>query len=133
MCLRTSAYTFACVHAYIMNGHTYMNVWKCTCKCVHTHVCIHVCVYIQHVCVYIHTHKHDDIQCTKSQIRISLSVEPDAKRLGLKELKSIPRTGPLCFCTRATNGSPCTVQIWAAVPQYQYSLFIHFCFLFFFI
>ena len=38
----------------------------------------------------------------------------------------MPRTGPLCFCTRETSGSPCTVHGWAAVPQYQYSLFIYF-------
>ena len=43
----------------------------------------------------------------KSQIRISLSVAPEASKLGLNELKSRPRTGPLCFCTRATRGSPC--------------------------
>mmetsp|Transcript_29472 Transcript_29472/g.70885 ORF Transcript_29472/g.70885 Transcript_29472/m.70885 type:complete len:214 (-) Transcript_29472:482-1123(-) len=33
----------------------------------------------------------------KFQIRISDSVAPEASRLGLKGLKSKPRTGPLCF------------------------------------
>ena len=42
----------------------------------------------------------------RSQMRISLSVAPEARRLGLKLLKSRPLTGPLCFCTRATSGSP---------------------------
>mmetsp|Transcript_44414 Transcript_44414/g.105906 ORF Transcript_44414/g.105906 Transcript_44414/m.105906 type:complete len:246 (+) Transcript_44414:3229-3966(+) len=42
----------------------------------------------------------------RSQMRISDSVAPDARRLGLNWLKSRPRTGPLCFCTRATSASP---------------------------
>mmetsp|Transcript_46431 Transcript_46431/g.123175 ORF Transcript_46431/g.123175 Transcript_46431/m.123175 type:complete len:262 (+) Transcript_46431:425-1210(+) len=50
----------------------------------------------------------------RSQMRISDSVEPDARRLGLKMLKSRPRTGPLCFCTLETRASPSTSFIMAA-------------------
>lgn len=51
----------------------------------------------------------------KSQIKISESLAPEARRLAWKGLKSRALTGPVCFCLWAITGSFPEDRMWVTL------------------